>query len=122
MSQNPKSKELEKLKDHKKHLTEHIMDCQKKTEEADKKIKELERELEKETLREISDEDAPRAGHTWQRFEKDMCEDKLRDLTFDLAQKTGRSTLAIRYQLLKTLIKALPADTIVEKVTIMVKR
>lgn len=55
-------------------------------------------------------------------LKKEMCDDKLRDLIYDLAQKTGRSTLAIRYKLLNLLVKALPADTVVEKVTIMVKR
>ena len=113
-----KREELKELKEHSEKLAKHIIDCKRESEETILKIKAIEKEL----FREISDDEALRAGHTWQRFEKEMCDDKLRDLTYDLAKTTGRSTLAIRYKLLNLLVKELPAETVIEKVTIMVKR
>lgn len=117
-SNKEKREELKNLKEHSKSLEDHMKNCKAESEETIKRIKELEKTL----FREISDDEAPRAGHAWVKFEREICEDKFGDLIYDLAQKTGRSTLAIRYKLLSLIVKQLPADTVIEKVTVMIRK
>lgn len=61
-----KREELKELKERSEKLAKHIIDCKRESEETILKIKAIEKEM----FREISDDEAPRAGHTWQRFEK----------------------------------------------------
>lgn len=117
-SNKEKRIELKNLKEHSKSLEKHMMNCKTENEETIKRIKSLEKEI----FREILDDEAPRAGHTWVEFERELCEDKLSDLIYEMAQKTGRSTLAIRYKLLSLIVKKLPADAVIEKVTVMIRK
>lgn len=83
-------------------------------------------EVEKERLKkaankEILDADSPRCGKPWETFEKDHSAEAFADLVYDLAKKYGRSTLAMRYRLLRLLVNKLPKDDLLSKVRDMIR-
>lgn len=84
-------------------------------------LKEKREDLKKAMNREIPDSESPRCGQLWETFEKDISEDKFADFIYDMAKKFGRSTLAIRYRLLRLLVAKLPKDDLLAKVGSMMR-
>lgn len=78
-------------------------------------------DLERSLKREIFDSDSPRCGLYWEVFEKEHSEEKFADFVYDLAKKYGRSTLSIRFRLLRLLVDKLPKENLIRKVESMMR-
>jgi hypothetical protein len=85
------------------------------------RLKDHREELKVRLKREISDSDSPRCGLPWEVFEKEHSEEKFADFVYDLAKKYGRSTLSIRFRLLRLLVDKLPKENLIRKVESMMR-
>lgn len=115
---------LDRIKRSIKELNEELSTKSEEMIEKTRKLKRLETQrvdLERSLKREISDSDSPRCGLPWERFEKEHSEEKFADFVYDLAKKYGRSTLAIRFRLLRLLVDKLPKENLIRKIESMMR-
>ena len=70
---------------------------------------------------EIQDWQAPRCGEPWNDLEKKILQDEVDGLTFNYASKFGRSSIAIRFRIIKICMDQIPRVDVMAKIAAMIK-